>query len=416
MATISENLIALNETKQNIKTAIEGKGQDLTGVPFTQYADKIEAIQAGGGEDIGTGKYRCLAIDYDGTILKEKWLNAGDTFELPNAPSHEGLIFQEWSGNVENTNNNITIDHDVMFGAIYTTSSGLSEFDIILTKATGLSVTLNMGGTKNWGDGTSDTSNTHIYSNYGEYKITCDGTSMTTSDSNGLFGQTSSSPNYYCKKIHFAEISGFGNYSLQYCHSLFNITIANSSVRTTGAYMFNNCFSLKALVFPTSMTAIASHTINNCYCLEFLVLSFQQKNLPQYSIGYCYSLKYFSPPEYTQIQDYSFSDCYVLDRIVISKNSTKIASNYYKNYSIQEVEIPSSITSIGNAFRNCYSIMKYDFSHHAAVPSLTSASAFTAINKACKIIVPDALYDQWITTTNWTAISANIYKASEMEV
>lgn len=48
---ISENLKTLAETKQNIKLAIEAKGQDLTNVPFTQYAEKIEAIQTGGGEN-----------------------------------------------------------------------------------------------------------------------------------------------------------------------------------------------------------------------------------------------------------------------------------------------------------------------------------------------------------------------------
>ena len=50
MATISENLVALNEAKQSIKSAIESKGQDLTGVPFTEYGGKIEAIQTGGKE------------------------------------------------------------------------------------------------------------------------------------------------------------------------------------------------------------------------------------------------------------------------------------------------------------------------------------------------------------------------------
>ena len=54
MATISENLLALNETKQAIKTAIENKGQDLTGVPFTDYANKISEI-ASGGKKFTTG-------------------------------------------------------------------------------------------------------------------------------------------------------------------------------------------------------------------------------------------------------------------------------------------------------------------------------------------------------------------------
>lgn len=53
MATISENLIALQQAKESIKTAITNKGQDLTDVPFTEYGRKIDAIQGGGsGKDM----------------------------------------------------------------------------------------------------------------------------------------------------------------------------------------------------------------------------------------------------------------------------------------------------------------------------------------------------------------------------
>lgn len=50
MATVAENLQTLNEAKSAIKMAIEAKGQDMTDVPFTQYAEKIEGIQAGGDD------------------------------------------------------------------------------------------------------------------------------------------------------------------------------------------------------------------------------------------------------------------------------------------------------------------------------------------------------------------------------
>ena len=45
---IADKLTELQATKTAIKTAIENKGQDLSGVPFTEYADKINAIQSGG--------------------------------------------------------------------------------------------------------------------------------------------------------------------------------------------------------------------------------------------------------------------------------------------------------------------------------------------------------------------------------
>lgn len=47
MATTSENLITLQNAKSAIKEAIESKGQDLTNVPFTEYAAKINAISGG---------------------------------------------------------------------------------------------------------------------------------------------------------------------------------------------------------------------------------------------------------------------------------------------------------------------------------------------------------------------------------
>jgi hypothetical protein len=76
-------------------------------------------------------------------------------------------------------------------------ASRLSEFDISGT----FTVTLNMDGTKDWGDGTSDTSTTHTYASAGDYTITCDGSTMTTSSSSGLFGQSSSTPCSYAKNV-----------------------------------------------------------------------------------------------------------------------------------------------------------------------------------------------------------------------
>ena len=97
----------------------------------------------------GTGDFWVKVIDYDGTVLLEKRGNTGDVIDLPAAPTHEKLIFQEWSASVTVSNNKVTIaDNNIIVGAVYTTVSGQNEFDITLTKITGLSVTLNMDGRK----------------------------------------------------------------------------------------------------------------------------------------------------------------------------------------------------------------------------------------------------------------------------
>lgn len=65
MATIAENLLAIDNEKALQKSALEKQGQDMTNVPYTQYHEKILAIQSGGG---GTNLVRCAAkiVEVDG--------------------------------------------------------------------------------------------------------------------------------------------------------------------------------------------------------------------------------------------------------------------------------------------------------------------------------------------------------------
>ena len=176
MATIEENLQKLKDTKINIKNAIVAKGVSMDNVPFTDYSSKIAQIETGGGGG-GTsdGQYKVRVIDYDGTIIKEENLNTGDTFTLPDAPIHDRLTFQEWVSTDTITGNTVTVaDRDIQIGAIYKTTSGNTEFDIVLTKVTGLTVNLqNLTGMTsiNWGDGTTDSSLSHTYNDYGAYTI-----------------------------------------------------------------------------------------------------------------------------------------------------------------------------------------------------------------------------------------------------
>lgn len=261
------------------------------------FESEIASI-SGGGEQ-STGDYTVKVIDYDGTVLLEQKGNTGDVITLPTAPTHDKLVFQEWSASVTVTNNTVTIDdNDVMVGAVYTTASGKSEFDITLTKVTGLSVTLKMDGTKYWGDGTSDTATTHTYAAYGDYTIACEGTTINSS----VFGQNNTTINYYCVRTRLANVTSIGQFAFCYCNSLTSITI------------------------------------------------------------------------------------------------------------------PNGVTNIGSsAFRYCDSITKYDFSQHTSVTTLSNTDAFESINKICKIIVPDSLYDSWIAATNWSTYADYIYKVSEVQ-
>ena len=131
----------------------------------------------------------------------------------------------------------------------------------------------------------------------------------------------------------------------------------------------------------------------------------------------CYSLKSITMPEsVTSISNYAFQECYSLTSIIIPKGVTVIYSNvFHRCYSLTSIIIPKGVTVIRDyAFQYCFSLTKYDFSQATAVPTLLDSSAFDSINKICKIVVPDNLYDQWIADTNWSTYANYIYKASEV--
>ena len=313
----------------------------------------IGTLESGGGQPTA-GDYTVKVIDYDGTVLLETKGNTGDVITLPTAPTHDKLVFQEWSASVSVTNNTVTIeDNDVMVGAVYKTASGQSEFDITLTKVTGLSVTLNMDdadASKEWGDGTSSTYlyTRHDYTAYGNYTIKCNGKEISTSNSAGIVGQSSSTYNYYLTNTRLGRVTSIGDYAFQYCYSLPSISIPNS-VTSIGNGAFYYCYSLTSISIPNSVTSIGTRAFQYCYSLTGL-------------------------------------------------------------------SIPNSVTSIGTyAFNNCYSITKYDFSQHTSVPTLSNTNAFSKINGICKIIVPDSLYDSWIAATNWSTYADYIYKVSEVQ-
>lgn len=379
-----------------------------------KVVDVAEYAEVGGET---TGAYTVKVIDYDGTVLLEEKGNAGDVIELPTAPTHDRLVFQEWSASVAVSNNKVTItDNDIIVGAVYTTTSGKNEFDITLTKVTGLSVTLNMNGTKDWGDGTSDTETIHTYTLYGDYTILCDGTAMTTSDSSGLFGQ-SNVLNYYCTFARIATKINIGKFAFHNCYSLKNVTISNDALNI-GEYVFKACRVLMTIVVPTSVTSIGIGAFALCSSLTQVIIpnNVTEINISTFATCLCLT-SVILPNSVTSIGKYAFSSCYSLKNIIIPNSVTNIGSQVFIDCAVlTNIVVPNNVTKINAAmFVRCYALMRCDFSQHTAVPTLANTDAFSTINAICRIIVPDSLYDEWIAASNWSTYADYIYKASEVQ-
>ena len=442
-SSIDANIIAGNIKKDVTILGVTGtleEGITPTGtisitengtIDVTNYASANVNVSGG-----GSTSFLVKVIDYDGTILKQDRLSTGATFTLPSPPSHTGLTFQSWSSPVTITNNTVTVTNsDIVIGATYTTASGLSEFDISLTESTGLRLSLYLDGTKDWGDGTSDNLNYHDYSSFGDYTITCNGS--TYSYGYGLFGQGSNAPNYSVKNVRLgSNISSIRNDTVQSCCSLKTIVIP-SSVTSISDSAFQSCYSLTSIVIPegvtsigqyafredrscvsiaipSSVTSIGNRVFQNCRALTNITIPEGVTSIGQDVFENCYSLTGVTiPSSVTSISNYAFYYCYSLSNVIIPNSVTSIGSSAFNTcYSLSSVVIPSSVTSIGNsafqgcfslsdvtisegvinieqnAFRNCYSLP------HVVIPEgVTSikASTFQGCDSLASIIIPEGV-------------------------
>ena len=302
-------------------------------------------VPSSGGGNVGGVSF----IDYDGTIV-ETWAlsDLASKTELPTPPTHDRLVFQQWNWTLEDIK---SANAEMTVGALYTTASGLTEFHIRVTKASGLAITCNMVGNKNWGDGTEDALTSHTYADYGDYIITCDGDTIATKvmGDTGVVQQT-----------------------------LLRIFIPNS-VTTIRAQTFYNCRALQSISIPNSVTGIGDNTFYNCFTLQSISIPNSVKSIWGNMFDSCHTLQFVSiPNSVTNIESDAFNSCYAL----------------------QSISIPNSVTSIGKgAFYNCHA-SEYDFSKFSTVPTLDT-DAFKGILSSTKILVPSALYDTWVAATNW---------------
>lgn len=359
-----------------------------------------------GAASQGSGNYTVKVIDYDGTVLMEKKGNTGDIIELPEAPTHDRLVFQKWSASRTVTDNKVTIGNDnVMVGATYTTASGQNEFDITVTKATGLTVTFNGIGVKDWGDGTSDSETSHTYTAYGDYMIKWTGSSIPSR----LFG---SGAIYLLTNARLAGVTSINDYAFIDHYSLTSIVIPDG-ILNGGRFIFKTC-PLKGFVIPDGMTQVWEGIFNNCYSLTNIVIPKSITKIGDDSFNSCPSLtNIVIPKSVTEIGVKSFYSCPSLTNIVIPEGVTILTSQMIQRcYSLTNIIMPKGIKSVGNNFLSLGFVKKWDFSQATVVPTLVNTIEY--INKICKIVVPDNLYDQWIAATNWSTYADYIYKASEV--
>ena len=231
------------------------------------------------------------------------------------------------------------------------------------------------------------------------------------------------------------------------CSSLVNAPLFNTKSATSMSYMFYGCNMLKTVpLYDTKNVTNMSYMFYNCYYVDNIPLFDTSKvtDMNRMFSGCMYSLRaippfntsnvtnmdsmFYNAKKITNImfEDTSkvtnmenmFNSAGLLTDVVMSdmSNVTNAGAMFSQCGNLKNVvlgKISSALTSSSSWFSRCSKLEVVYFKDATGVPTLTNTNAFTNVPSTCKVVVPDALYDEWTNKTNWSAINVTWVKQSE---
>lgn len=246
------------------------------------------------------------------------------------------------------------------------------------------------------------------------------------------------------------SVTSIGEYAFQNCSGLLNLVVP-SSVNSIGARAFMGCSSLQSVNIPSGITDIPAYMLSGCSALTSVDIPNTVTTIGSSAFNGCSSLTRIEVPDSVEsIETSAFKGTSSLNSITLpfigrSNNVIDEEKNWFgyvfgaSSYSSNKTAVPASlkhvtitktrtvmtnafaycnniesiaIPNIGainaNAFYGCSSCLLYDFRDASYVPHLSSLDIFYGINDNAKILVPENLYDEWVTATNWASYSSHI--------
>ncbi|MBO5018176.1 MAG: leucine-rich repeat domain-containing protein [Alistipes sp.] len=420
-------------------------------------------VKGNGGSSSSKTAGDVTYYDYDGTVLHSYTAEAFAALtEHPALPERDGLICQEWNWSLTEAQGYVAKYGSIDIGATYITDDGKTRLFIKLDYPIEVGVTTSAqteGDTIiDWGDGVIETHESeykkvfHSYQKRGEYVIQVWGTEGEHSFWTNVFSEYRTVP--YLVGIHLGNISDFradvfpnvefitlpknalsSNYSEASNLGKIRCLVIPKSIHPEMRTDWAGCWNLRIAIQPAGnflynnyldgavLVKNKSKLNRNARYGGVMHVELEDDSIYQEMFDKNPSLRFevkslhrIVVPEGVTTLNRTFSNCNNLEEVSLPDTLTTINASFGYCYTLNHIKFPSSINSIqGQAFFRCLGMQFYDFADAAAVPTMSSSDAFYDIPTDCKIIVPDALYDEWIVATNWATYASQIIKKSEWD-
>jgi len=388
--TIASKLLAVAQNEQEVATQKEAIRQAIIAkdvavpveTPLNQYPSKIAAISGGGSG----GDYIVRFYDYDGTLIKEELVFAGESATAPTqyemyvvaatnrgetilseedwtlagSHIHEYLIFNSWNVSFDN------VTGEVFTGAIYDTVDD-ATYLVIRTDPATLTLRLyNRGGTVSidWGDGNvsqsslaGETRLSHAYASPTSVlvpkviKITSTGfyDLSYTRVLDSTIGAGKVTKAFIGTGVETVGINAFDS-----AWQLEEVTLP-ASIVTLGSSCFGNSVPLKGLVIPSGVTSIPGHAFYNDGHTQIVVLPASVTEIEDYAFFSCYRVNLRFPDSVTAIGQYAFQGCYGLNANKLPDSLVSLGKAAFNGATaLALTSLPVGLTSLPtDCFRGC---------------------------------------------------------------
>jgi hypothetical protein len=193
----------------------------------------------------------------------------------------------------------------------------------------------------------------------------------------------------YC--FHFTTAESIKTYGSSF--KLCSLSVKSTDEITVNLYLLANDFTIRGQMFYKGASP-TEKTIN----LHF-------NNEDAYS-NFLYAASLYSSNAF---QNCGPSAIYFGEDLATELNISSKLTTFGKATLFRSVEEVRKIKFLGNinsipdfSFYGCSSLEEVDFTACTAVPTLGGISSFSGVKDNCQIKVPAALYDEWISATNWS--------------